>query len=59
MVIFDRGAIAAMNSVLQKFLADHPGRDFDRGGLKLHYLDEGSGEPIVMLTPRGRFFSGT
>lgn len=22
---------------------------FDRGGLKLHYLDEGTGEPVVML----------
>jgi cis-3-alkyl-4-acyloxetan-2-one decarboxylase len=49
MVNFDTGAIAAMNSELQRFLADHPGRDFDRGGLKLHYLDEGTGEPVVML----------
>jgi cis-3-alkyl-4-acyloxetan-2-one decarboxylase len=49
MVNLDRGASAAMNSVLQRFLADHPGCDFDRGGLKLHYLDEGSGEPVVML----------
>jgi pimeloyl-ACP methyl ester carboxylesterase len=38
-----------MNSVLQRFLTDHPGRDFDRGGLMLHYLDEGCGEPVVML----------
>src|SRR5215475_2506695 len=38
-----------MNRVLQQFLADHPGRDFDRGGLRLHYLDEGAGEPVVML----------
>ena len=27
----------------------HPGRDFDRGGLRLHYIDEGAGEPVVML----------
>ena len=26
-----------------------PGRDFDRGGLRLHYLDEGEGEPVVMV----------
>jgi len=38
-----------MNHVLRKFLEDHPGRDLDRGGLRLHYIDEGSGEPVVML----------
>ena len=38
-----------MNPVLQKFLADHPGRDLDREGLRLHYIDEGSGDPVVML----------
>ncbi len=40
-----------MNRVLQKFLADHPGRDLDldRDGLRLHYIDEGTGEPVVML----------
>jgi haloalkane dehalogenase len=38
-----------MSQVLRKFLEDHPGRDFDRGGLRLHYIDEGSGEPVVML----------
>ena len=38
-----------MNPVLQRFLADHPGRDFDRDGLRLHYIDEGAGEPVVML----------
>jgi pimeloyl-ACP methyl ester carboxylesterase len=38
-----------MNPVLQRFLADHPGRDLDRGGLRLHFIDEGSGEPVVML----------
>jgi haloalkane dehalogenase len=38
-----------MNPVLQQFLTDHPGRDLDRSGLRLHYLDEGSGEPVVLL----------
>ncbi|MFI5455283.1 MAG: alpha/beta fold hydrolase [Isosphaerales bacterium] len=38
-----------MNQFLRKFLDDHPGRDLDRGGLRLHYIDEGSGEPVVML----------
>ena len=38
-----------MNPVLQRFLADHPGRDLDRGGLHLHFIDEGLGEPVVML----------
>ncbi len=31
------------------FLNAHPGRDFDRDGLRLHYLDEGEGEPVVMV----------
>jgi haloalkane dehalogenase len=32
------------------FVARHPGRDFDRGGgVHLHYLDEGEGEPVVMV----------
>src|ERR1700730_3028561 len=26
-----------------------PGRDFARDGLRLHYLDEGAGEPVVMV----------
>jgi haloalkane dehalogenase len=38
-----------MNGVLRQFLAEHPGRDLDRGGLRLHIIDEGSGEPVVML----------
>lgn len=38
-----------MNRVLQQFLADHPGRDFDRVGVRLHYIDEGAGDPVVML----------
>jgi haloalkane dehalogenase len=47
-----------MNSVLHQFLADHPGRDLDRGGLRLHYIDEGAGEPVVMLhgNPTWSFF---
>lgn len=38
-----------MSALLDDFLARHPGRDFDRDGLKLHYLDEGAGEPVVMV----------
>jgi pimeloyl-ACP methyl ester carboxylesterase len=34
---------------LEAFLAAHPGRDLDRSGLRLHYLDEGQGEPVVMV----------
>ncbi len=35
---------------LKTFLKRHPGADFDRGGgINLHYLDEGSGEPVVMV----------
>lgn len=37
------------NADLAAFLAAHPGRDWDRDGLKLHYLDEGEGPPVVML----------
>ncbi len=43
------GANATMNPVLEQFLGDHPGRDLDRDGLRLHYIDEGSGEAVVML----------
>ena len=34
------------------------GRHFDRAGLRLHYLDEGRGEPVVMLhgNPTWSFF---
>ncbi len=38
-----------MDRALQQFLDDHPGRDLDRDGLRLHYIDEGEGEPVVML----------
>ncbi len=26
-----------------------PGKDVDRRGLRLHYIDEGSGDPVVMV----------
>jgi haloalkane dehalogenase len=38
-----------MNPILDAFLRRHPGNDVDRGGLRLHYIDEGVGQPIVML----------
>ena len=38
-----------MSHTLEQFLADHPGRDLDRAGLSLHYIDEGTGEPVVMV----------
>ena len=38
-----------MNRVLSQFRERHPGRDFDLDGLRFHYLDEGEGEPVVML----------
>ena len=32
------------------FLAKHPGKDLDLGdGVRHHYLDEGAGEPVVMV----------
>jgi len=35
---------------LATFLRDHPGRDLDLGGgLLYHYLDEGAGDPVVMV----------
>ena len=38
-----------MSDGLRNFLDKHPGRDFDRDGLRYHYLDEGEGEPVVMV----------
>lgn len=38
-----------MATAFNEFRAAHPGHDFDRDGLRLHYLDEGRGEPVVML----------
>jgi pimeloyl-ACP methyl ester carboxylesterase len=38
-----------VNQVLEDFLSNHPGRDFTRRGLRLHFIDEGQGEPVVMV----------
>lgn len=38
-----------MSLAYDSFLENHPGRDLDRDGLRLHYIDEGEGEPVVML----------
>ncbi len=39
-----------MADAYREFLASHPGRDLDLGGgLRYHYLDEGEGEPVVMV----------
>lgn len=38
-----------MSTPLADFLQAHPGRDFNRAGLRYHYLDEGEGEPVVMV----------
>ena len=35
--------------VLQEFLTIIPAATSTGGGLRLHYLDEGEGEPVVML----------
>jgi haloalkane dehalogenase len=32
-----------------EFVKEHPGRDLDLGGLRYHYLDEGEGEPVLMV----------
>lgn len=47
-----------MSRVLDRFLDAHPGRDLDRDGLRLHYIDEGEGEPVVMVhgNPTWSFF---
>ncbi|AGA27888.1 alpha/beta fold hydrolase [Singulisphaera acidiphila] len=38
-----------MTSAFDEFRLSHPGRDLDLGGLRYHYLDEGQGEPVVMV----------
>jgi haloalkane dehalogenase len=38
-----------MSRDFQQFVARHQGRDLDRNGLRLHFLDEGEGEPLIML----------
>jgi cis-3-alkyl-4-acyloxetan-2-one decarboxylase len=45
----EREAIAAMSQAYRDFLTRHPGRAIDRGGLSFHYVDEGSGPPVVMI----------
>lgn len=38
-----------MSRIVDEFVRAHPGSDLDLGGLRYHYLDEGQGEPVVML----------
>src|SRR5690348_18398211 len=38
-----------MSRAFDEFVREHPGRDLDCGGLRYHYLDEGEGEPVVMI----------
>ena len=38
-----------LSRAYEEFVQEHPGRDLDRGGLRYHYLDEGEGEPVVMV----------
>jgi cis-3-alkyl-4-acyloxetan-2-one decarboxylase len=42
-------ASATMSQTYRDFVRLHPGREIDRGGLSLHYVDEGSGPPVVMI----------
>ncbi len=41
--------VRGMSTPLEDFRRTHPGRDLDRNGLRYHYLDEGDGEPVVMV----------
>ncbi len=38
-----------MTDSFDEFRRLHPGRDLDLNGLRYHYLDEGQGEPVVMV----------
>jgi cis-3-alkyl-4-acyloxetan-2-one decarboxylase len=38
-----------LSRTYEEFVQEHPGRNLDRGGLRYHYLDEGEGEPVVMV----------
>ncbi|MHC5544928.1 alpha/beta fold hydrolase, partial [Singulisphaera rosea] len=38
-----------MSDGFDDFRRAHPGRDLDLDGLRYHYLDEGQGEPVVMV----------
>nr|WP_246196190.1 alpha/beta fold hydrolase [Aquisphaera giovannonii] len=44
-----RRPFEARSAALKEFLDRHPGVDFDRDGVRLHYLDEGDGPPVVMV----------
>ena len=50
---------APTSQALSEFLSAHPGRDFDRGGLRLHYLDEGDGKPLYRNLGTTRFVAIT
>src|SRR5262245_32773123 len=41
--------VARMTESFDEFRRVHPGRDLDLNGLRYHYLDEGQGEPVVMV----------
>jgi haloalkane dehalogenase len=49
MVIEDDEVKGVMSSSYRDFVTRHPGREIDRGGLLLHYVDEGSGPPVIMI----------
>ena len=51
-------SIRSTSPELAEFLAAHPGRDWERDGLRQHYLDEGDGAPVVMVhgNPTWSFF---
>jgi haloalkane dehalogenase len=38
-----------MSQTYRDFLSRHPGRTIDCRGLSLHYVDEGSGPPVIMI----------
>jgi pimeloyl-ACP methyl ester carboxylesterase len=42
-------SMAMTSQSYHDFIARHPGRTIDRDGLSLHYIDEGSGPPVVMI----------
>jgi haloalkane dehalogenase len=41
--------VAATSESYRDFVSRHPGTTIDRRGLSLHYVDEGSGSPVVMI----------
>jgi cis-3-alkyl-4-acyloxetan-2-one decarboxylase len=42
-------SVATTSESYRDFTSRHPGRAIDRGGLLLHYIDEGAGPPVVMV----------